>query len=68
MALHYDDSPMSPTPKYTPCKTCKHAHGKSLFDDAPDKRYCTVYRRDDGIPKPKAVYFDGEQCSFYERG
>lgn len=50
------------------CRTCMFAHGKTPFEDAPDKSYCMIYRKSDGEMKPKEVLFDGEECEFYEKG
>ncbi len=52
-------------PKY--CKTCMFSHGEPPFEDLPEKAYCEIYSRDEGIQKPDEVYFDGKECEFYEK-
>lgn len=51
-----------------PCKTCMFAHGKPPFEDLPNKAYCMIYSKDDSNGKPPEVYYDGEECDFYEKG
>lgn len=48
------------------CVGCKYSHGDPPFADLPKKAYCKVYRREDGIMKPKEVYFEGKPCEFRE--
>ncbi len=43
------------------------SHGEPPFEDAPEKGYCEIYSRDEGIRKPDEVYFDGKECEFYEK-
>lgn len=49
------------------CKTCMFSHGESPFENSPEKAYCEIYTRADGIEKPDSVYFDGGECEFYEK-
>lgn len=49
------------------CQTCMFAHGKPPFEDLPDKAYCMIYSKDGGEAKPDEVYYDGEECEFYEK-
>lgn len=49
------------------CKTCLFSHGNPPFEDAPEKKYCMIYSRDEGEQKPPEVYFDGEDCEYYEK-
>lgn len=49
------------------CQTCMFAHGKPPFEDLPNKAYCMIYSKDDGEAKPPEVYYDGEECEFYEK-
>ncbi len=49
------------------CKTCAFSHGEPPFADLPEKAYCMVYARENGISKPNDVYFDGAECEFYEK-
>lgn len=49
------------------CKTCRFAHGKPPFEDAPEKRYCMIFSRDDGEQKPPDVYYEGAECEYYEK-
>lgn len=50
------------------CQTCMFAHGKPPFEDLPNKAYCMIYSKDDSNGKPPEVYYDGEECDFYEKG
>ena len=50
------------------CQTCRFAHGKPPFEDLPNKAYCMIYSKDDSNGKPPEVYYDGEECDFYEKG
>lgn len=49
------------------CRTCRFSHGKPPFEDAPEKKYCMIYSRDEGEQKPPSVYFDGGDCEYYEK-
>ena len=49
------------------CKTCRFSRGKPPFEDAPEKKYCMIFSRDEGEQKPPEVYFDGEDCDFYKK-
>lgn len=51
------------------CRTCKFAHGKNVFEDAPEKSNCLKYPYKDGNSemKPDSVYFDGKPCKHYEK-
>lgn len=51
-------------PKY--CKTCVFSKGAPPFEDGPEKAYCLIYSRDEGEAKPPEVYYDGEECEYYE--
>lgn len=46
------------------CVGCRYAHGNPPLADAPNKSYCKVYRREDGIMKPGAVCFGGGTWKF----
>lgn len=48
------------------CTGCRYSHGEPPWADLPEKSYCMVYRREDGIDKPRDVYFEGKPCEFYE--
>lgn len=48
------------------CIGCMFSHGDPPFADSPQKSYCKVYRREDGMMKPKDVYFDGAPCEHRE--
>lgn len=50
------------------CQTCMFAHGKPPFEDLPDKAHCMIYSENSGEMKPDEVYYDGEECEFYEKG
>lgn len=52
-------------PKY--CKTCKFSKGAPPFADAPEKSYCIIFSRENGMQKPKSVYYDGAECSYYAK-
>lgn len=49
------------------CMTCRFAHGKPPFEDAPEKSYCMIFSRDDGEQKPPDVYYEGADCEYYEK-
>lgn len=49
------------------CMTCRFAHGKPPFEDAPEKAYCMIYSRDEGEQKPDEVYHNGGKCEYYEK-
>ena len=51
-------------PKY--CKTCWFSHGKPPFADRPEKMYCEVFTREDGVQKPSDVYYNGAKCPAYK--
>jgi hypothetical protein len=52
-------------PRY--CRTCRFSRGEPPFEDAPEKAYCMIFSRDEGEAKPPEVYYDGEECEFYEK-
>jgi hypothetical protein len=49
------------------CRTCRFSHGKPPFEDMPEKAYCMIFSRDEGEAKPPEVYYEGEDCEFYEK-
>jgi hypothetical protein len=49
------------------CKTCRFSRGEPPFEDGPEKAYCMIFSRDEGEAKPPEVYYDGEDCEFYEK-
>lgn len=48
------------------CIGCRFAHGEPPWADAPNKAYCKVYRREDGLIKPSSVLFKSVSCEFRE--
>ena len=62
------DAPLGCTqPNPVWCRTCLFSHGEPPFEDLPEKAYCKIYSKDEGEGKPPEVYFDGEECEFYEK-
>lgn len=55
-----------PNPVY--CRRCAFAHGEPPFEDTPMKSNCIMYPYLEGCgtDKPNSVYFDGEECQFYQ--
>ena len=51
------------------CKTCAFSHGESPFENEPVKSNCLMYPHNDGVGslKPRAVYFEGKECIYYQR-
>jgi hypothetical protein len=49
------------------CKKCLFSHGEPPFEDAPEKKWCEIYRYNNGEQKPHEVYFEGAECEFYEK-
>lgn len=50
-------------PKY--CRTCIFKNGEPPFADSPEKVFCMIYTYENGVSKPKAVYYDGQLCEYY---
>ena len=48
------------------CIGCRYSHGEPPFADMPKKSNCVVYRNEDGVMKPKEIYFEGKPCEFRE--
>ena len=48
------------------CRTCIFSRGAPPFADGPEKAYCDIYDRETTNGKPPEVYYDGEECEFYE--
>lgn len=53
-------------PKF--CKTCIFSKGDPPFEDRPEKAYCMIYSREQGVGKPYDVYYEGGLCEFYNDG
>lgn len=49
------------------CTTCKYRIGKPPYADSPLKGNCQAYTYENGNSKPDSVYFDGEDCEYYEQ-
>lgn len=53
-------------PKF--CKMCIFSKGDPPFEDRPEKAYCMIYSREQGVGKPYDVYYEGGLCEFYNDG
>ncbi len=49
-------------------KTCIFSKGDPPFEDRPEKAYCMIYSREQGVGKPYDVYYEGGLCEFYNDG
>lgn len=47
------------------CQDCAFAHGPAPFEDKPGKAYCIIYTREERLPKPADVMYDGAPCKFF---
>lgn len=57
-----------PNPEhYKWCRTCAFSHGAPPFEDRPEKAYCGMYPRSEGVGKPEKVRYGETKCIYYEK-
>ncbi len=56
----------SVNPRIIICRTCKHRNSGQTYPHF-TKAHCAVYREGVAV-KPSSVLFEGDNCTFYEKG